>query len=108
MKRIAIAVLVGHLVGLLGYIDPIYVLLVLAAPLLTGAIAAARKIPLVLVAALWASAGICMTWVDWVRFREDVAYHLVLTVVMPALAAAGYGIVVGIGRLRRRAPAPAQ
>lgn len=107
MKHIAIAVVAGHLVGLLGYVDPIYVLLVLAAPLVTGAVAAARKVPLVLVVALWVSAGICMTWVDWVRFREDVAYHLVLTVVMPALAVLGFGVVAGVTRLRRRSPSPA-
>ena len=107
MNRIAIALVAGHLVGLLGYIDPIYVLLVLAAPLVTGAVAAARKVPLSLVVLLWLSAGVCMTWVDWVRFREDVVYHLVLSVVMPALAALGFGVVAGITRLRRRTPSPA-
>lgn len=107
MNRITIAAVAGHLVGLLGYIDPIYVLLVLAAPLVTGAAAAARKVALLLVVVLWVSAGICMTWVDWALYREDVAFHLVLSVVMPALAAAGYGVVAGIGRLRRRAVSPA-
>ncbi|MDZ5620176.1 hypothetical protein [Nocardioides bizhenqiangii] len=107
MKNIAIAAIAGQLVGLLGYVDPIYVLLVLAAPLVTGAVAAARKVPLILVAVLWLSAGICMTWVDWARFREDVAYHLVLTAVMPALAALGFGVVAGFTRLRRRSPSPA-
>ncbi len=102
MKNIVIAVVLGQLVGLLGYIEPTYVLLVLAAPLVTGAIAAARRIPLLLVAVVWASAGLNMLWVDWVRYEEDVIYHLALSVVMPLLAAAGYGLVTLVTRAQRR------
>lgn len=107
MKRIAIAVLLGQLVGPLGYVEPLYLLLILVAPMVTGAIAAVRSVPLVLVAALWASAGINMAWLDWALYREDVAYHLAVSVVMPLLASLGYGIVLGISRLRRRRVSPA-
>lgn len=99
-NRIALAAVVGQLVGLLGFVDPLYVVFVLGAPLVTGAIAAARRIPLVLVAVLWVSAGLNMAWLDWVLWREDVGYHLVLSVVMALLAAAGYGVVALVSRWR--------
>ena len=99
-NRIALAAVVGQLVGLLGYVDPLYIVLVLGGPLVTGAVAAARRIPLVLVAVLWVSAGLNMAWMDWVVAREDVVYHLVLSVVMALLAAAGYGVAALVSRLR--------
>ena len=99
-NRIALAVVLGQLVGLLGFVDPLYFVLVLGGPLVTGAMAAARRIPLVLVAVVWMSAGLNMAWLDWVVAREDVLYHLALSVVMPLLAAAGYGVVALVSRLR--------
>ena len=98
-SQILVAVLVGQLVGLLGYVEQVFVPLVLAGPLVVGALAASRRIPLVPVVALWLSAGLNMTVMDWVLYREDVAFHLVLGVVMAALAAAGHGLV---GLLTRR------
>ena len=77
-KQIVIAVLAGQLLGLLGYIDPIFIPFVLAGPPIVGAVAAARRVPLVPVMVLWASAGVNMLWMDWVLLQEDVAFHAVL------------------------------
>jgi hypothetical protein len=104
-KKILGAVLIGQLVGLLGYIDPLFIPLVLVGPLVVGAVAAARRLPLVLPVVLWASAGVNMLWMDWLLLREDVVFHAVLSVIMALLAAAGWGIVTGLGRRRRTSPA---
>ena len=95
-----IAIVLGHLVAQLAWVDPIYLPLVLVAPPVTAAIAAGRGVPLSLVVLVWASAGVCMLWLDYALYREDVAYHAVLTVVMSLLAAAGYGIVTLVTRRR--------
>ncbi len=94
------AAVIGQFVGLLGYLDAVFIPFVLAAPLLSGAIAASRRISFAWIAVLWASAGINMTWTDWVLFQEDVAFHLALTVVMTLLAGIGWGVV----RLTTRRP----
>jgi hypothetical protein len=101
-KKIVIAAVAGQLVGLLGWIDPLFIPFVLVGPLVVGAVAAARQLPLVPVMVLWASAGINMLWTDWLVNRADLVFHAVLSVVMALLAAAGWGIVTGLGRLRHR------
>jgi hypothetical protein len=98
MNRIIVAAFLGQLVGLLGWIDPLFLALAIAAPLITGGIAAARQIPLLLVSVLWFSAGINMLWTDWVVNREDVAFHLALSILMPVLASAGYALVALVTR----------
>ena len=95
------AALLGQLVGQLGWIDPLFVPLVLLGPVVTGAVAAARGTSFWWAAVLWCSAGVAMAWSDWVVNREDVAFHLVLAVIMPLLAGAGYGVVRLAGRARR-------
>src|SRR4051812_35369979 len=99
---IAAAVL-GQLIGLLGWIEPLFVPLVLLAPVITGAVAAARRIGYSRVAVLWCSAGINMMWTDWAVNHEDVGFHLALSVIMPLLAGLGYGVVWGATRSRRTA-----
>lgn len=101
-KHLVVAAAIGQVVGLLGWIDPLFFPLVLLSPVVTGAVAAARRIPLASVAVLWCSAGINMTWTDWVVNREDVAFHLVLSVFMPLLASVGYGVVRLATRSTRR------
>ena len=93
MKRLLIAALIGQLVGCLGWIDPLFVPLVLAGPLVTGGMSAWRRLPVSWAAVLWFSAGINMLWTDWVVNREDVAFHAVLALVMALLASAGWGAV---------------
>jgi hypothetical protein len=102
-SRLVVAAVVGQLVGLLGWIDPLFIPLVLLGPVVTGAVAAARRFGLLPVAVLWFSAGLNMAWSDWVVNREDVGFHLVLSVVMPVLAAFGFGVVTLAGRIRRPA-----
>lgn len=97
-----IAVALGQLVGLLGYVEPLFFPLVLAGPLVVGALAAARRIPLLPVVVLWVSAGLNMTVMDWTLYREDVVFHLGLSVVMALLASAGYG-VTSLATRRREA-----
>jgi hypothetical protein len=97
--------LVGQLVGLLGWIDPLFIPLVLLGPIVTGAVAAAYHTAYRGVAVVWCSAGINMMWTDWVVNREDVVFHLVLSVLMPLLAGLGFGAVKLASRSRGSARA---
>ena len=99
------AAILGQLVGQLGWIDPLFVPLILLGPIVTGAVAAGRRITYLWIAVVWCSAGIAMAWSDWVVNREDVAFHLALAVVMPLLAGIGYGVVRLATRSRRHQPA---
>jgi hypothetical protein len=87
------AALLGQLVAQLGWIDALFIPLVLAAPPVTGAILASARVRYSWVAALWASTGVGMAWSDWVVNQEDVVFHLALAVIMPLLAGAGWGLV---------------
>lgn len=86
------AAILGQLVAQLGWIDALFIPLILLGPLLSGAILAYRRVSYTWVAVLWASAGLGMTWSDWLVNREDVLFHLGLAVVMPLLAGVGWGI----------------
>ena len=92
-SNLVAAALLGQLVGLLGWIDALFIPLVLLGPVITGAVAAARRRTYLWVAVLWCSAGINMAWTDFVVNHEDVVFHLALSVVMPLLAGVGYGVV---------------
>jgi len=102
-SNVVSALILGQLVSLLGWIDLLFIPLVLAGPLLSGAILAYLGVTYTWVAALWASTGLGMTWMDWVINREDVAFHLALTVIMPLLAGIGWGAI----RLAQRRSSPA-
>lgn len=99
-NQIILAAVLGQLVGLLGWIDPIFIPLALAGPLVVGAVAAARRVPVVVVVVLWFSAGLNMMVMDWLITREDVVFHLVLGVVMAGLAALGHAVVAVLARRR--------
>ena len=73
----------------------------LLGPVVTGAVVAARGASYWWAAVVWCSAGINMAWTDWVVNREDVTFHLVLAIVMPLLAGAGFGVVRLAARVRR-------
>jgi hypothetical protein len=92
-SRIAYAALLGLLVAQLGWIDPLFIPLVLAGPLVTGAVLAYLRVSFSWVAVLWAVTGLAMTVSDWVVNREDVLFHLALAVIMPLLAGIGFGVV---------------
>lgn len=102
-SNVVYALILGQLVSLLGWIDLLFIPLVLAGPLLSGAILAYRGVSYAWVAALWASTGFGMAWMDWVVNREDVSFHLALAVIMPLLA----GIAWGAIRLTQRRNSPA-
>lgn len=107
MKRITTslvaAAVLGQLVGQLGWIDPLFIPLVLLGPIVTGAVVSARHAAYAWIATLWFSAGINMAWTDWIVNHEDVVFHLVLSVIMPLLAGLGYGAVRLATRSRRTA-----
>lgn len=102
MSRLSAAAVLGQLVGQFGWIDALFIPLVLLAPVVSGAVAASRRLGYAWVAVLWFSAGTAMLWSDWLVNREDVIFHLVLSVVMPLLAAFGFGVVALASKARRR------
>lgn len=99
-SNLVAAAVLGQLLGLLGWIDPLFIPLLLLAPVISGAVAAARQVSYAWVAVLWCSAGINMLWTDWVVNREDVLFHLAVSVIMPLLAGVGFGAVQLAARTR--------
>lgn len=91
MSTLIIPLVLGQLIGLLGWLDPLFIPLVLVAPLVSGAYAATKKLPAIWPAVLWLSAGFNMLWTDWVVNREDVFFHAVVTVIMVVLTLVGWG-----------------
>ncbi len=89
-KSIVVSIAAGLAIGAVAWIDPLFVPLVLAGPLVSGAVCAAKAIGLRLLALAWAVAGASMLVSDWIVNREDVAFHAVVTVAMVALAAASW------------------
>lgn len=104
-KQLAYAALAGIAIAQLGWIDPLFIPLVLAGPIITGAVAATRGIRLTSVAVAWAAVGITMLVEDWVINHEDVAFHAVVSVVMATLAALAWTITARLGRRRADATA---
>ena len=104
ISNLVVAVLLGQLVGLLGWIDPLFIPLVLVGPVIAGAVAAARGTTYLWIAVVWCSAGINMAWTDYVVNHEDVVFHLALAVIMPLLAGVGFGVVRAAATFRRRTP----
>lgn len=99
-SHVVYAAILGQLVAQLGWIDPLFIPLVLAGPPLSGAILASRRVGYTWVAVLWASTGLGMLWSDWIVNHEDVLFHLALALVMPLLAGIGWGVV----RVSQRRP----
>ena len=100
-RQLAYAVLAGLVIGALAWIDPIFIPLVLAGPIVTGAVAASRGIRLTWAVLAWATAGVSMILSDWLVNHEDVAFHAALTVVMSALAAAAWAATSRVSARRR-------
>lgn len=102
-SNLVAAAVIGQLAGLLGWIEPLFIPLVLLAPVVTGALCAAARIEYRWIAVVWCSAGLNMLWTDWLVNREDVLFHLVLSVIMALLAGLGFVVVHMATRSRRRA-----
>lgn len=92
-SRLIYAVLIGQLLAQLGWIDPLFIPLVLVGPPVSGAILGANRVSYTWVAVVWASTGLGMLWADWIVNNEDVLFHLALALVMPLLAGIGWGVV---------------
>ena len=90
MRPLTLSIAAGLVIGGLAWIDPLFVPLVLAGPLVTGAIAGARQIALRWVALAWAVSGLSMLASDWILNNEDQAFHAILTLVVVGLASAGW------------------
>ena len=93
MKSLAIALVAGQLVGLLGWVDPLFVPLILLGPTLTGAAVAWQRGPAWFAPVLWASAGLSMLWTDWLVNRENVVFHLGVATLAVVLATAAWFVV---------------
>ncbi len=94
----------GLVVSALFWIDALFVPLALLGPIVVRALGGWRRVELRLVALMWAVAGIGAVISDFVVNQEDVVFHLVLTVLMVALAAGAWWIARALVR-RRTAPA---
>lgn len=94
------AVLLGLIVTVLFWIDPLFIALALLGPLLVGAIAGARGEQWLWVAVVWIVAGLGAVVSDFVINQEDVGFHVVLTVVMVGLASLAWWIARAV-RSRR-------
>jgi hypothetical protein len=99
-RPLALAIGTGLVIGLLAWIDPLFLPLVLAGPPISGAVAAVRGIALRWVALAWAAGGISMLVGDWILNSEDRAFHGVLTLIMVALASAGWWVAARLARRR--------
>jgi hypothetical protein len=100
MSRLWVAFVLGQLVGLLGWVDVLFIPLVLLGPLVVGGFAAAKGLPVTWPAVFWLSAGFNMLWTDWVVNREDVVFHLGVAVVTALLAAAAWAVTSLVSRRR--------
>jgi hypothetical protein len=94
----------GLVVSAFFWIDPLFIPLALLGPIVVGALGGWRAVELRLVALMWAVAGIGAVISDFVVNQEDVVFHLVLTIVMLALAAGAWWVARSLAR-RRTAPA---
>jgi hypothetical protein len=94
------AVLLGLIVTALFWIDPLFIPLALLGPLVVGAIAGARGERWLWVAVVWVVAGVGAVVSDFVINKEDVGFHIVLTVVMVGLASLAWWVARAV-RSRR-------
>jgi hypothetical protein len=78
----------------------------LLGPLLTGVVMRLRGWPWRLGAASWVLTAVISLFWDWFLFNEDKAFHLVLTIVLPALVALGAALGRGIASLQLRVSRP--
>jgi hypothetical protein len=92
------AVGLGLVVSALFWIDPIFIPLALAGPLVWGGFAGVQNLPSLWPLAVSLVAGLGAVISDYVINQEDVVFHLALTFTMCALAWSAWSIA---GRLTR-------
>jgi hypothetical protein len=89
------AVVLGLVVSALFWIDLLFIPLAILGPLVIGAVAARRRLPWRWAVAAVVVAGLGAVVSDWVVNHEDVAFHLLLTVVMAMLASIAWFVSRG-------------
>lgn len=99
-KSLTVSLAAGLLIGALAWIDSLFIPLALAGPIVSGVVCAARSVPFRWLATAWATGGLVMLVSDWIVNSEDQVFHAGLTVVMVALAGAGWGIAHLVQRRR--------
>ena len=99
-KPLIVSLAAGLLIGALAWIDPLFVPLALAGPIVSGVLCAARSVPYRWLATAWATGGLVMLVSDWIVNNEDQVFHVVVTAVMVALAGIGWGIGHAVQRRR--------
>jgi hypothetical protein len=99
-RSLTLSVATGLVIGAIAWIDPLFVPLVLAGPIISGAAGGLRGIPLRWLALVWVVAGISMIVSDWALNHEDRLFHTVLTLVMVGLVALGWFVGARIARRR--------
>jgi hypothetical protein len=99
--KLGYAVVGGLVVGALAWIDPLFIPLVLLGPIVSGLVVGIRGGSGRYLALAWVIAGVSMIVSDWVKNHEDVAFHVVLTVVMVALSLGAWAVGRKLGARRR-------
>lgn len=75
-------------------------------PLLTGVVMRLGGWPWRLGAASWTLTAVISLFWDWILFNEDQVFHLMLTIMLPALVALGAALGRGISALPLHAFGP--
>jgi hypothetical protein len=86
------AVALGLIVTALFWIDPIFIPVALAGPLVWGALAGSQKLPWQWPLTVSLVAGLGAVVSDFVINQEDVVFHLALTFTLCALAWSAWSI----------------
>jgi|SRR6188472_844564 hypothetical protein len=97
------AAVLGLVITVLFWFDPLFIPLALLGPLVVGAVAAWSGLPWRWPAVVMAVAGLGALVSDYVVNQEDVAFHLGLTIFMVVLALVAWRLVARRrrGRLAR-------
>jgi hypothetical protein len=103
-RTAAFVVLAALAIWALNFIPPfdneLWLPTLLFGPLLTGVVMRLRGWPWRLGAASWALTAVISLFWDWFLFSEDQVFHLVLTIMLPALVALGAALGRGIASLQ--------
>jgi hypothetical protein len=86
------AVVLGLVVTALFWIDPIFIPLALAGPLIWGGLAGSQKLPSTWPLTVSLVAGLGAVVSDFVINQEDVVFHLALTFTLCALSWSAWSI----------------
>ena len=90
------------LAGVLYLADPLYFILLLAGPVVTGVVVAARDGAARWAVIPWVVSGLALLVYDFAVHREDVAFHAVVTVITALMARGAHASVAAVRRRRRR------